>query len=299
MTMSESRLFKILYYLLANKRATAPELASEFEVSIRTIYRDIDALSGAGIPIYAEVGRNGGIRLLDDFVLDKVLLSEQEKQDLLISLQSVMLTGTRSQNEVITKLSALFRMNVDEWIEIDFSRWGNKTIDKDKYEVLETAVLQHRIVLITYVNSYGKQSERKIEPLKLSYKSKAWYVKAFCREKGAFRIFKFHRILKIQLLDEEFIPVSYPEEPVDDANYNAVQIRFDKDMSYRIYDEFDESQIEKDTYGDFIVTARLPEDNWLIEYLLSFGAQAEVIYPTYLKEVIAQQAKEIYEKNKS
>ncbi len=87
--MQESRLFKIVYHLLDKGKATAPELAEKFEVSVRTIYRDIDALSGAGIPIYAEVGRNGGIHLMNDFVLDKAVLSKEEKQEILIALQSI------------------------------------------------------------------------------------------------------------------------------------------------------------------------------------------------------------------
>ena len=80
--MQESRLFRIVYYLLDKGRATAPELAEHFEVSVRTIYRDIDTLSGAGIPIYAETGRNGGIYLMKGFVLDKAVLSDEEKQEI-------------------------------------------------------------------------------------------------------------------------------------------------------------------------------------------------------------------------
>ena len=101
--MSDSRLFKILYYLLHKKRATAPELAAEFEVSPRTIYRDIEALSSAGIPIYAEPGRNGGIYLLQDFILDRALLSEKERQELLTTIQSLYATGYMGGKEMLTK----------------------------------------------------------------------------------------------------------------------------------------------------------------------------------------------------
>ena len=89
--MKESRLFKIVYYLLDKGRTTAPELAQEFEVSVRTIYRDIDALSESGIPVYAETGRNGGIYLLDNYVLDKALLSDKEKLEILSSLHLLCL----------------------------------------------------------------------------------------------------------------------------------------------------------------------------------------------------------------
>lgn len=87
--MQESRLFKIVYYLLEKGQATAPQLAERFEVSVRTIYRDIDVLSEAGIPVYTESGRNGGIYLMSQFVLDKAILSEEEKQEILSAMQSM------------------------------------------------------------------------------------------------------------------------------------------------------------------------------------------------------------------
>ena len=108
LAMQESRLFKIVYHLLDKGQATAPELAEKFEVSVRTIYRDIDALSGAGIPVYAEAGRNGGIHLMSDFVLDKAVLSEEEKQEILTALQSINLTNNIGINQKLQKLSAIF-----------------------------------------------------------------------------------------------------------------------------------------------------------------------------------------------
>ena len=127
--MSEGRLFKILYYLLDKGRATAPELAAEFEVSQRTIYRDVEALSSAGIPVYTEPGRNGGIGLLRDFVLDRALLSEKERQEILTTMQSISATGYSGGREMLTKLSALFRVDTGNWLEVDFSRWGNSAGD--------------------------------------------------------------------------------------------------------------------------------------------------------------------------
>ena len=111
LAMQESRLFKIVYHLLDKGQATAPELAEKFEVSVRTIYRDIDALSGAGIPVYAEAGRNGGIHLMSDFVLDKAVLSEEEKQEILTALQSINLTNNIGINQTLQKLSAIFRIS--------------------------------------------------------------------------------------------------------------------------------------------------------------------------------------------
>lgn len=297
--MKESRLFRIVYYILDNGRISAPELAKKFEVSVRTIYRDIDVISSAGIPIYATTGRNGGVEILDNYVLDKSFFSEKEKQDILAALQSVSIVNSDYENEVLTKLSALFNVRWDNWFEVDFSRWGSKSQDNGLFELLKNAVISHKAVSIVYVNSHGDKSRRTIHPLKMMYKAKEWYVKAYCAEKSGFRIFKCTRIIGLELLSETFTPIEFPKsEEVTEKRYNKIILRFPEEMAYRIYDEFEVYEIEEQENGDFITTAEMPEDNWLIGYLLSFGANVEVIEPVYLKEVLAEQAKLIYEKNK-
>ena len=298
--MQESRLFKIVYHLLDKGQATAPELAEKFEVSVRTIYRDIDALSGAGVPIYAEAGRNGGIHLMNDFVLDKTVLSEEEKQEILTALQSINSMNNIGNNQTLQKLSAIFNMSSENWLEVDFSRWGNNGTDNEKFELLKSAVIHQKCVKITYANSYGTISERIIKPLKMSYKSMSWYLKAYCTEKQDYRIFKLTRIIDFEVLTEIFCKSPFPE--LDDTLeqcYNTIVLRFPKNMSYRVYDEFDKTMVSKKENGDLIVSAQMPEDEWLIGYLLSFGTQVDIIEPAYLKDIVAEQAQKIYEKYKT
>ena len=298
--MREGRLFKIVYYLLDKGQATAPELAERFEVSVRTIYRDIDTLSGAGIPIYAEPGRSGGIHLLPDFVLDKTLLSVQEKQDVLSALQGLNVLDTTYEKDTFEKLSALFNVPSVDWLEVDLSRWGEKPRDNPKFTLLKTAIIHNRCVKILYAGSYETVSERTIQPLKLLYKSKDWYVKAYCQLKQDFRLFKLNRILKTELLEEYFVPVSYPMTEDSNPQINRrIMLCFPKEVAYRVYDEFDTNQITKNERGDLVVTAEMPEDMWLISFLLSFGTQVEIIEPVYLKKIVSEKAKEIYEKNKT
>ncbi len=297
--MSDSRLFKILYYLLDKAHATAPELANQFEVSVRTVYRDVEALSGAGIPVYTEPGRNGGIYLLPGFILDRALLSETEKQEILTAIQSISATGYTDGKEIRTKLSALFHVNTENWLEVDFSRWGKSACDNAKFEILKTAVIQHREIKIVYENTDSKRSERIIQPLKLSYKSKEWYLKAFCLQKQDFRMFKLNRILEQELSERTFVPKTYPESW--DRSLQTcprIVLLFSKEIAYRVYDEFDESQIEYQKNGDLIVRAEMPVDAWLIGYLLSFGAWVEVLEPVKIREILAAQALAVYEKNK-
>ncbi len=297
--LRESRFFKIIYCILENGRITAPELAAKFEVSVRTIYRDIDVISSAGIPIYVTTGRNGGIQILENYVLDKALFSEEEKKDILSALQSVSVVNHTYEKDMLTKLSALFSVHSDNWFEVDFSRWGSKTQDKTTFELLKNAVIFHRAVCIMYVNSYGKKSKRKIYPLKMMYRAKEWYIKAYCVDKDDFRIFKFNRILEVQFLSEEFEPMEYPktaDEPK--RKYNKISLCFPKEMAYRVYDEFEGNEIEETENGDLMVSSDMPEDNWLVGYLLSFGTQVTVIEPVYLQKILSDEAKKIYEKNK-
>lgn len=297
--MKESRLFKMIYYILENGCVTAPELAEKFEVSVRTIYRDIDVISSAGIPIYATTGRNGGIQIFENYVLDKAFFSEKEKQDILSALQSVLAVNNTYEKEMLTKLSALFNINSDNWFEVDFSRWGSKTQDNTTFELLKNAVISHKAVCILYVNSYGERGRRKIYPIKMMYRAKEWYIKAYCVDKADFRIFKFNRILEMEILSEEFAPMEYPKSADEPKiSYNKISLCFPKEMAYRVYDEFEGNEIKETENGDLIVFSEMPEDSWLIGYLLSFGTQVTVIEPAYLQKVLADEAKKIYEKNK-
>ena len=298
--MQESRLFKIVYYLLDKGQATAPELAEKFEVSVRTIYRDIDALSSAGIPVYAEAGRNGGIHLMNDFVLDQAVLSKEEKQEILTALQGIHILQNSDSSRILQKLSAIFHLNSHNWLEVDFSRWGSSEFDNKKFDLLKFAVIHCKNVKIRYAGSYERISERIIQPYKLVYKSYAWYLKAFCTEKQALRTFKLNRILDLEILQESFQYRNFPEPAeVSVEEYSLVTLRFPEEMAYRVYDEFDPAQIQKQADGTLIVSAKMPEDAWLTGFLLSFAAQVDVLSPAHLKEEIAKQAKQIYEKYKT
>lgn len=299
--MQESRLFRIVYYLLEKGQATAPELAERFEVSVRTIYRDIDSLSGAGIPIYAESGRNGGIRLMTGFVLDQAVLSKEEKQEILAALQSINITQNISESQILQKLSAVFGLSSENWLEVDFSRWGDqKKLDNEKFELLKKAVIQCKSVKIRYAGTNGTERERIIQPYKLVYKAKAWYLRAFCTEKQDMRTFKLNRILDYEMLEEGFVRRDFPAE-TDDAEIDCplVTLRFPKEMAYRVYDEFDKTQIQIQENGDLVASAAMPEGAWLTGFLLSFGTQVEILSPAHLRKEIARQAEMIVEMYKT
>lgn len=295
--MQESRLFKILYLLLESGRTTAPALARELEVSVRTIYRDIDALSSAGIPVYSTQGKGGGIFLMDGYVLSKGLFSESDQLTIVSALQSLSALLPDAESELLLKLNALFRKNNPDWIQIDFSRWGNQSLDSEKFNIIKAAILNRQLLSFSYVSSYGQNTRRMVKPLRICYKSHAWYLQAYCMEKEDFRTFKINRMTQPVMQPETFEASLLPP-PIDtdenSTHYPSIKLRFKKETAYRVYDEFNSSNIEILENGDMIVTTQMPRDGWIYGYLLSFQGDAEILEPEDMNVEFGEIIKKLY-----
>lgn len=288
--MQINRLFEIVYILLDKKTITAKELANRFEVSIRTIYRDIDTLSASGIPIYTIKGKGGGISILADFILNKSLLSQQEQTEILSSLQSLHAVKVPDLEPVLNKLSTLFNKQGLNWIDVDFSRWGSDSSEREKFNLLKTGILHKVLVTFDYFSSYGEKTLRTIEPLKLIFKSQSWYLYGFCRVKQDFRFFKITRIKNLCCSNDTFnrdLPNDIWDKS-DAYNHRLIKLvlKIEAKMAYRIYDEFEEECITKNTDGTFTATTIFPEDEWVYSYVLSYGNYAEVLAPKHIREII-------------
>lgn len=280
--MQISRLFEIVYILLDKKSITANELAEHFEVSKRTILRDIETLTTAGIPIYTSQGKGGGISILDNFVLNKTTVSDEEQNQILFALQSILSTQQTSTNNLLSKLSALFKKTDTNWIEVDFSRWGNTDPDKGKFEMLKTAIIKKQALSFSYPSSYGETTNRTVYPLKLVFKSKAWYLQAYCLLKNDYRIFKISRMLSLAVTNDGFAEKEFTPPPIEPPNLMSpvlvhLELCFAPYAAYRIYDEFETKNVVKNEDGTFTVTADLPNDDWLYGFLLSFGTAVRVL----------------------
>lgn len=299
--MQMNRLFEIVYILLNKKKTTAKELAERFEVSVRTIYRDIDILSSAGIPVYASQGKGGGISLLDDYVLNKSVLSEDEQNEILFALQSLTVTQNPETHRVLSKLSSLFNKSKTNWIEVDLSPWGSDKNKTCEFTILKNAILNHQIIEFTYFNSSGEKSTRKVEPLKLIFKVNAWYLQGFCLIKNEYRIFKISRISNVEITQEVFTDRT-PEGPsVNQKEQNSqkwidVQLQIAPKGAYRVFDEFDEKEIIRNQDGSFMVVTSLPESEWLFRFILSFGTDLEVLAPQNIREMIQGKLDEVIQK---
>lgn len=298
MKMRESRLFRIVYYLLQNGKATAPELAQKFEVSIRTIYRDIDSISSAGIPIYATQGKGGGISILNDYTLDKSLFSEQEQEQMLIALQGMVATTEENSNELLTKLSGLFQINSTNWIEVDFSDWAHRTPQQDTFNIIKEAIFQKRVISFCYFSGKGNKEKRNVRPIRLVFKSKSWYLYSFCLLRNDYRFFKLTRIKELEMLSETFTQDFTPtkiEKQIQVENTVAVKLKFDRQAAFRVYDEFTDS-ITEDSQGNLYVQIDLPDNEVLYSYVMSFSDSVEVIEPQSIREQMKKRLQKMQEK---
>ncbi|MDQ2086308.1 YafY family protein [Herbivorax sp. ANBcel31] len=298
--MQINRIIEMVYILLDKKTVTAKELAEHFEVSQRTIYRDVDILSSAGIPIYAMKGKGGGISILDNFVLNKSMLSEKEQMDILSSLQSLKALNALDIDPVLKKLGVIFGKDNTSWIDVDFSRWGSSAEEKDRFNIFKEAILNKKVVSFEYYNSYGEKTNRAVEPLKLVFKGYAWYVYAFCCVKEDFRMFKVSRIKKIVMIDKSFARSSPKKVTLDynetDARTIKVVLRINRKMAFRIFDEFDRECVSENQDGSFKVTSFLPDEDWVYGYILSFGNFAEVLEPKHIREGLKDKLEECLKK---
>lgn len=290
--MQIDRLFQIIYILLEKKNVTAKMLSEQFEVSQRTIYRDIDILSQCGIPLYSTRGRNGGIAILENFVLNKTAMTEQEQHHILMALQSLPKGGTENIKETLEKYRSFFQKSNQNYIQVDFSEWGKQK--EILFDTLKKAIFDKKVISFVYYNSEGEKTERKAEPYQLWFKSRNWYLKAYCKEKKHLRIFKLNRI-KDLIVTEEFFDTMWEEQEKETSNelYESITIvlEIDSSMAYRVYDEFEIEQIYKKQNGDFKVILNCVENNWIYDYILSWGEYAVVKEPLFVKEKITQKIK--------
>lgn len=287
--MQESRLFRIIYYLLDKGKSTAPELAEKFEVSVRTIYRDIDIISSMGIPVYAMQGKGGGITLLDNFVLDKSLLSTREKEQILMALQGIIVTEPNNSDELLTKLGSLFQTKNTNWIEVDFSNWVKRNPSQDIFQLMKSAIFSRNVISFQYFSSNRESTERRVEPLKLVFKSKDWYLYGFCLIRNDYRFFKLTRIKEMEIQAEVYsreIPSTCSiGKQMDIQNAIAVTLKFDQDMAFRVYDEFAEG-VTEDKQGNLYVRTNLPDSDTLYSYLFSFADSVEIVEPENIREQV-------------
>jgi len=266
-----NRLFEIVYILMQKRKVTAKELAERFEVSKRTIYRDIEIISCANIPVYMTKGKEGGIGLLDGYVFNKAILSNEEQDQILFALSSLDKMNVQDEKDILDKMSLFFNKDVNDWIRIDFSSWGKDNKQKERFQLIKSAILNRQLIEISYYNSKSQKSQRIVEPLQIWFKDKSWYLMSYCRVKNDYRVFKITRIRKVKLLEEKF-ERRLPKENHREIKIETItlQLEIDKTMAYRVYDEFEDEEITLNQNGNFIINVEYPKNDWVYGYILSY-----------------------------
>ena len=295
--MKISRLFEIVYLLLNKKSITANALARHFEVSKRTILRDIDTLSAAGVPVYTTQGKGGGISILDSFVLNKATISDEEQNQILFALQGLTATQNIQTEKLLERLQNLFEKTDHNWIEVDFSRWGVSSTDNERFEQLKHAIINKFAITFTYSNTHGETIVRKVYPLKLVFKSKSWYLQGFCTAKEDYRTFKINRMRDIEKIEEKFDKLDLKVPPLESDGHPSckidIKLLIPVHFAYRVYDDFHAHHIVKNEDGSFIVTAKVPDGDWLYRYLLSFGDAITILEPQSVIDYVVEQAEKL------
>ena len=294
--MQINRLFETIYLLLNRQKITAKELAEHFEVSPRTIYRDVELLSSSGIPIYMTKGKGGGISLLPDYILNKTVLTDNEKSDILSALHGIDAVSLETTNTAIQKLSSLFGNANNNWVEVDFSAWANAGEESNIINTLKAAIIQKQKILFFYHSGEGSM-QRIVEPLKLCFKGQGWYLYAYCNIRNDYRFFKLRRIKELEILGESFersAPVKvFGDNEIFQDDFVTIKLRISKEMSYRVYDEFTQYTILPD--GSFVTQLYIPKGDWVYHYISTFGEHCQVLEPEDIRLQIKEKLQKTLE----
>lgn len=302
--MQVSRMFEMLYLLLDNERMSAPELARRLEVSVRTVYRDAQALADAGIPIYAERGREGGLIILPGHRLSRALLSESDRRGILAVLRAMEQSGA-GEADTLRRMTAFLGTSAPDWVQIDLTDWSGR--QDALLSTLKEAILSQSVLAFDYYGETGAAAARRVCPRRLWFKGRTWYLLAYCLTKNAMRTFKLTRIKRAQIVPGAFPPealaaIEAPPRKEEAASVPRlpVVLAIDARMAYRVYDDFEEDEITMLDDGGFLVRISFPPGAWILSFILGYGDAARVIAPQSLcDEVCAALKKTLSQYEKS
>ncbi|MCG8617450.1 MAG: YafY family transcriptional regulator [Desulfobacterales bacterium] len=305
--MKIDRLLAITILLLNRRRMTAKDLADHFEVSVRTIYRDVETLNRSGIPVITYQGHGGGLCIPDHYKLSRQLLTFSDMVSILTTLKGVNRT-LKNQDidraiEKITSLipdekEALFKQRADSFL-VDLEPWGASGRGRDIMATVHEGVTRSNLITFAYTKPGSAPEERIVEPYTLAFKGWSWYLLAFCRTRSDFRIFKLRRMRDIRLLPEHFVRKEIsPADHFGTSYDRSEKLSFTLLINEKIHGQMSEyvpseNMVPDPGDGDsdgrrWRVTMSLPENEWLYGFLLSLGPDARVVSPARLRQILAK-----------
>jgi predicted DNA-binding transcriptional regulator YafY len=304
--MRVDRLLSMILIISNKGRVTGSELAEHFEVSLRTVYRDIDKICESGIPIASEGGIGGGFYIMENFSLDNLFLKKSEVQTISAVMDNLgFLFGKNKQfNDIVLKFENSNEKDKDvkDRLNINMSHFSMEDELKEYLYLINSAIEESRLLELEYINRRMDYEIRVVEPHYIDFSGGAWYVVGFCKSRNAFRRFKLVRIRSLKSgegfrarnMSIEEVRSKFKEEY--NNNSTRVLLRFTPRMGAQLNEYFHKDSIKTAEDGSYIVEDFFPYEEGLIKYILGFGIECEVLEPEYLREDINNYIKEMFQK---
>ncbi len=294
--MKIDRLVSMIMILLEKERVGAQELADLFEVSPRTIYRDIDSINLAGIPVRSTSGVNGGFEIMPQYKIDKKVFSTADLSAILMGLSS--LSGIMRGEELVNALAKVRSFIPAErakeielltgQITIDLSPWSGNQAIQPNLEFIKTALQERKLLSFTYLDRDGNRIARVAEPYQLVLKGNHWYWQGYCHTRNDFRLFKLSRTFNLMLLEKTFVPRDHPKPELDASDLLAkmqtpITLRVHKSILERILDYCNDEDLYSDDEDHYIVDYPFIENDYYYGILLGFGDKCECLEPEHVR----------------
>lgn len=304
--MKVDRLVSIIMILLDKERIGAQELADMFEVSPRTIYRDIDAINMAGIPIRSTSGVGGGFEIMQQYKVDKKVFSTSDLSAILMGLSglSEVMRGDELVN-ALAKVKSFIPADRAKDIElktnqihIDLSPWmGNRSIQTN-LEYVKAALQENKLLSFEYTAHHGKQTARTVEPYQLVLKNSHWYLQGYCYERKDYRLFKLSRIVNLRLKEESFTPRDYQKPILDFTDIREtmqiqIKIRIHKSVMDIVLEYCGYEYFSPDGDEHYIVDFPFIENDYYYNILFGFGNKCECLEPSHIRAGMKRRVQDI------
>ena len=304
------RLLAITMLLLSQRRISGPALANKFEVSLRTIYRDLETINSSGIPIVSYTGPDGGYEIMEQFRIDRQIVTLDDLQSILVALKGVQSSlNDQEMDTLLTKVKALVaksdqnRMEeTGETLIFDTNLWhGGGLRDKSMLATLRQAAKNRTVVSFLYTNSEGIGEHRSVEPIGIAWKGYSWYLYAYCRLRNDYRTFRLSRIRELHVRLEQFKNRGVRLEELDAKWGNQepgptiqLVLRFRPRVRVRVEEAFGQDAVEVQEDGFLRVTVSYQDSQWMYGMLLSYGPDVQVLEPASVADYIKSQAEQIF-----
>lgn len=285
--MQVIRLLQTILILLSRKQVTAKELAERFQVSMRTIYRDVDALSLAGIPVYSTKGRNGGIFLDKSYHVSNALIDKDEQDDLFLALHLLQSVGLADTDNLLKKMGTVYDWS--EWLEVDLTQ---TRIASTTFEQIKKALFNYSEITCIYHTEYGQTRLLTLAPKRVLYKYQTWYLLAWDLTKKEWSLLPLKQIREVVLT--ELIDYPFPEEVLEFPQL-MVRLGFSKRIAYKKYAEFADFDWQDNPDSSFEASLTFAEFDDLYRFLIPLGKNVELLEPDWIRQKVLNHVAAFYE----